>query len=88
MLDGTPVLPVTDALIVNPRVDITVLMARASLTERAQLERSYGTLVENSKHFVGVVLNCLRADDDSYYGYYGYRNYSHHYGGGDDAGSK
>lgn len=88
VLDGTPVLPVTDALIVNPRVDITVLMARASLTERAQLERSYGTLVENSKHFVGVVLNCLRADDDSYYGYYGYRNYSHHYGGGDDAGSK
>jgi capsular exopolysaccharide synthesis family protein len=80
VLDGPPLLPVTDARIVHPFADITLLLLRSGLTERSQLKRSYRLLTEDSKHFVGVILNGLRPQDESYYGYYGYRKYSYHYG--------
>ena len=79
ILDGPPLLPVTDAQIVHPLADITLLLSRNGVTERAQLQRSYSLLKDTSNHFVGVILNCLRPQDDSYYGYYGYRRYSRNY---------
>ena len=85
VLDGPPILPVTDALIVHPLVDITVLLSRMGLTERSQLQRSCRMLTESSKHFVGVIVNGLRKEDESYYGYYGYRKYSYNYGRDDNA---
>jgi capsular exopolysaccharide synthesis family protein len=88
VIDGAPMLPVTDSNIVNPFVDITLLLARSGLTERPQLQRSYQMLKQGSDHFVGVVLNGLRPEDDSYYGYYGYRKYAYHYGEDDDAKSE
>ena len=80
VLDGPPLLPVTDAHIVHPMADITLLVTRNRLTERSQLLRSYRMLADGSKHFVGVILNGLRPQDDNYYGYYGYRKYAYHYG--------
>jgi capsular exopolysaccharide synthesis family protein len=85
VIDGAPMLPVTDSHIVNPLVDITLLLARSGLTERPQLQRSYRMLTQAGNHFVGVVLNGLRTDDESYYGYYGYHKYTDHYGEGDNA---
>jgi capsular exopolysaccharide synthesis family protein len=82
VLDAPPLLPVSDARIVHPWADTTILLARSGHTERAQLERSYAQLSEQNGHFVGVVLNGLRPEDESYYGYYGYRNYAYHYGEG------
>jgi tyrosine-protein kinase Etk/Wzc len=87
VLDGPPLLPVTDAQIAHPLADITLLLSRSGLTERSQLKRSYRLLTDSSKHFVGVVLNGLRPQDESYYGYYGYRKYSYHYGKDDNAKS-
>ncbi len=81
VLDGAPMLPVTDSVIVNELVDITLLLSRTGLTERPQLSRSYRILKEGSNHFVGVILNGLRPADENYYGYYGYRKYSYYYGG-------
>jgi polysaccharide biosynthesis transport protein len=80
VLDGPPLLPVTDAQIAHPLADITLLLTRSGLTERVQLQRSYRILTESSRHFVGVIVNGLRPEDQSYYGYYGYRKYSYHYG--------
>ena len=88
VLDGPPLLPVTDAQIVHPLADITLLLARVGLTERAQLQRSYRAVTNASKHFVGVIVNCLHPQDESYYGYYGYRKYSHNYGGDDNGTSE
>jgi capsular exopolysaccharide synthesis family protein len=87
VLDGPPLLPVTDAHIVHPMVDITLLVTRNRLTERSQLQRSYRLLADASKHFVGVILNGLRPQDENYYGYYGYRKYAYHYGEDNDAKS-
>jgi Mrp family chromosome partitioning ATPase len=64
------------------------LLARSGLTERGQLQRSYRLLTDASKHFVGVIMNGLRPQDENYYGYYGYRKYSDHYGGDGNAKSK
>jgi len=80
VLDGAPLLPVTDSLIVSPLVDVTLLLARTGLTERPQLLRSFRMVSQNTKHFVGMILNGLRPDDENYYGYYGYRKYSYKYG--------
>ncbi len=80
VLDSPPLLPVTDAQIVHPLADLTLLLSRSGLTERSQLKRSYRLLTDNGKHFVGVILNGLRPEDKSYYGYYGYRKYSYNYG--------
>jgi len=87
VLDGPPLLPVTDAKIVHPMADITLLLTRSGLTERAQLQRSFRILANSSKHFVGVIMNGLRPQDENYYGYYGYRKYSYNYGKDGDAKS-
>jgi capsular exopolysaccharide synthesis family protein len=88
VLDGPPLLPVTDAQIISPFVDVTLLLTRSGLTERAQLLRSYRILTQPNKHFVGVIVNGLRPQDESYYGYYGYRKYAYHYGENDNGKSE
>jgi hypothetical protein len=42
----------------------------------------------NNKHFLGVIMNGLRPQDENYYGYYGYHKYSNNYAGGDNAESE
>lgn len=81
LLDGPPLLPVTDAHILHTLADITLLVTRNRLTERSQLQRSFRILADASKHYVGIIVNGLRPHDGNYYGYYGYREYSQHYGG-------
>lgn len=80
VIDGAPMLPVTDSHIVSSFADIAILLARSGLTEKPQLQRSYRMLTQDNHHFVGVILNGLRPQDESYYGYYGYRKYTDHYG--------
>ncbi len=85
VLDSPPVLPITDAVQLNPLADITVLVCRVRFTERMQLRRAHRILTADSKHYLGVVLNGLRPHDESYYGYYGYRKYGYSYGEDNDA---
>ena len=79
VLDGPPVLPITDSVILNAFVDATLLLARDHMTEKAQVRRSYQMLTRDGKHYVGVVLNCLSQDASSYYGYYGYKKNAYPY---------
>ena len=78
-------LPVTDGVLLNAQVDATLLVTRAGLTEKAQLRRSFRILHRDGGHLVGVVLNGLRPQDESYYGYYGYYGYNNKYAEGSDA---
>jgi polysaccharide biosynthesis transport protein len=84
VLDGPPVLPVTDGVLLNAQVDATLLVARAGMTEKPQLKRSFRMLNRDGGHLVGVVLNGLRPQDESYYGYYGYHRYDNTYAEGSD----
>jgi len=84
ILDGAPVLPVTDSVTLNSLADATLLTVRNGMTEKPQVKRSYTMLARNGKHPVGVLLNGLRSDDANYYGYYGYYSNTYAYGGHQD----
>jgi capsular exopolysaccharide synthesis family protein len=72
ILDCTPVLPVTDALVVSRLADATVVVADARSTERKALRRTLQLLHQVGAPVVGIVLNGL--PEGSEYGYgYGYR---------------
>lgn len=77
VVDSPPILPVTDAIILQSYADATLLVARSGVTERPQLRRSQQMLGKQGQHFVGVVLNGLKMQDGSYYGYYGYHKYTY-----------
>jgi capsular exopolysaccharide synthesis family protein len=75
VIDGAPVLPVTDSVVLSTMVDFTLLLARYKMTERQSLDRSYRMLqAQTSRQKVGVVLNAVSQDADAYYQYYGYRD--------------
>jgi len=74
LLDGAPVLPVTDSVILSELVDSTLLVARFNLTERQSLQRSYQLLEMQARpeQNIGIVLNAVERTGSSYYDYYGY----------------
>jgi capsular exopolysaccharide synthesis family protein len=78
LFDSAPVLPVTDTVTLNTHVDVTLLLARAGLTEKPQVTRAYNTLTHGG-HYVGLLLNGVNTRDSSYYGYYGYRDRAYPY---------
>ncbi len=90
ILDGAPVLPVTDSVVLSSYVDTTLLVARHQNTQQQSLEHSIRTLRAQlgSSHHIGVVLNGVELKADSYYKYYGRTNSSHYgkrLGGGNEA---
>ena len=79
ILDGAPLLPVTDSVSLHALADASILLVRSGLAEKPQVRRSYQMLTQRDDHLVGLVLNGLRANSDSYYGYYGYKKYGYNY---------
>ncbi len=76
VVDSPPVLPVTDAQLLEEMADATVLMARVGYTTRAALERAYKLLLLHRKDAarpaIGVLLNFVSRSSSAHYGYYGY----------------
>jgi polysaccharide biosynthesis transport protein len=76
VLDSPPVLPVTDAQLLEEMADATVLLARVGFTTRAALERAYKLLLLHRKDparpAIGVLLNFVARRSSAHYGYYGY----------------
>jgi capsular exopolysaccharide synthesis family protein len=76
VVDSPPVLPVTDAQLLEEMADATVLLARVGYTTRAALERAYKLLwmhrKDQSTPAIGVLLNFVARRSSAYYGYYGY----------------
>ena len=76
VIDSPPVLPVTDAQILEELADATILVARVKQTTRIALKRSYDLIHQHVKDptspVIGVVLNFISLRSAAYYGYYGY----------------
>ena len=72
IMDAPPVLPVTDALILSPLVDYTLLVARFNVTERQSLERSYSLLEMEARpdQEIGVVMNAVKRIHKSHSSHY------------------
>jgi capsular exopolysaccharide synthesis family protein len=73
VIDCTPVLPVTDALVVSRLADATIVVADSRSTERRAMRRTLQLLQQVSAPVIGLVLNGLPEGAEHGYGYgYGY----------------
>jgi succinoglycan biosynthesis transport protein ExoP len=76
LIDCTPVLPVTDALVVSRFVDATLVVVDIRSTKRRALQESITRLGQVSAPVAGLVLNGVGPTDAYQYGYgYGYAAY-------------
>ncbi len=80
LIDSSPVLPTTDAVIVATKADGVVMIYQVGQVARGALKRAK-TQLENAKATViGVVLNGLKPETGKDYKDYGYYGYFHGYG--------
>ena len=64
IIDSPPALPVTDPLILAPRVDGVVMVARCRSTTRTDIQRALTQLRQGDNNLLGVILNELDARDE------------------------
>lgn len=72
LIDSPPILPVTDALVLAPRVDATLVVALVESTARKEIARAIEMLRQVDAPVAGAVLNGV--SEEGSYGY-GYRYY-------------
>ena len=70
VIDGPPVLSVTDAVLAGRAVDGQILLSRSGVTTRHDLAEASALLASNGSRSLGVVVNQERASG-SRYSYYG-----------------
>ena len=68
LIDSPPIITVTDAAILSTRVDGTIMVARAGVTDRDALKQAHTLLNKVKAKFYGVVVNCIIPGRK--YGYY------------------
>lgn len=66
VIDTAPLLPVADATVLAGLVDGTVVVAHSGRVRRTQLVQALGNLERVSARVLGVVLNQVRRDEESY----------------------
>lgn len=69
--DAPPVLSVTDAQILSTKVDGTIIVARANVTKKEEIEKAITSLHQVNGKIIGSILNDVEASVSGYYGYYG-----------------
>lgn len=84
LIDGPPLLPVTDSALLSKQVRGALLIVAAGRTHRGQVHGSVEALQNVGAHVAGVVLTMLptRGPDAYGYGRYGYGAYGYGYGYG------
>jgi polysaccharide biosynthesis transport protein len=80
IVDSPPVLLVTDALVLAPRVDGVILVIKPSVTKWSSLRQALDQLQHIKANLLGVVVNDVNLSRSRYYYYRGY--YSQKYGKG------
>jgi polysaccharide biosynthesis transport protein len=80
VIDTPPTLSVTDAVVLSPRADATILVIRSGQTTKQALRRSRDILMQVNAHVAGVLLNAVDLTSPDYYYYYEYQGkYGHYY---------
>jgi polysaccharide biosynthesis transport protein len=75
VIDSPPVMPVTDAAVIAPRVDGTLLVIRAFQTSKDATRQALRTLRDVGGRTVGAVLNAVDLQSRQYGYYYRYYYY-------------
>jgi polysaccharide biosynthesis transport protein len=76
IIDGAPILPVTDSALLSRYADFTLVVARHNVTDRRSLERACQILRSQGVHEIGMVLNGVKASGAAQFRYYGYKQFS------------
>jgi exopolysaccharide transport family protein len=80
VIDTPPTLSVTDAVVLSPRADATILVIRSGHTTKQALRRSRDILMQVNAHVAGVLLNAVDLTSPDYYYYYEYQGkYTQYY---------
>ena len=80
VIDTPPTLSVTDAVVLSPRADATILVIRSGQPTKQALRRARDILMQVNAHVAGVLLNAVDLTSPDYYYYYEYQGkYSHYY---------
>ncbi len=66
VIDSPPVLPVTDAVVLSPKVDGVILVAGWARTSADSLRRAKGALWSVGGRILGVVINSIKSRSPSY----------------------
>jgi capsular exopolysaccharide synthesis family protein len=82
LFDSPPVIAVTDATVLAPKLDGVVLVVRSGVVGKEALDRSNVLLKGVNANLFGVILNGVNVDHTYYYRYYYY------YGDGKDKKKK
>ena len=61
IIDGAPILPVTDSALLSRYADFTLVVARHNVTDRRSLERTCQILRSQGVRQIGMVLNGVKA---------------------------
>lgn len=77
IVDSPPILAVTDAAIVGQHVGASLLVARFGQTAVKEVEVAIRRFEQNGVVIKGILLNAVEKKASSYYGNYGYYQYSY-----------
>lgn len=77
IVDSPPILAVTDAAIVGQHVGASLLVARFAKTAVKEVEVAIRRFEQNGVGIKGILLNAVEKKASSYYGNYGYYQYSY-----------
>ncbi|NLU18958.1 MAG: polysaccharide biosynthesis tyrosine autokinase, partial [Serratia liquefaciens] len=77
LIDTPPVLAVTDASILGRMAGTVLMVARFGVNTAKEIEISINRFQQNGIETRGVILNAIEKRASSYYGGYGYYNYSY-----------
>jgi capsular exopolysaccharide synthesis family protein len=77
IIDGAPILPVTDSALLSRYADFTLVVARHNMTDRRSLERTCQILRSQGVRQIGLVLNGVKASGGAQFRYYGYNQLSY-----------
>src|ERR1700686_3171066 len=73
VIDTPPTLSVTDAVVLSPRADATILVIRSGQTTKPALRCARDILMQVNAHVAGVLLNAVDLTSPDYYYYYEYQ---------------
>jgi len=77
LVDSSPLLPVTDPVLLSRLTDTTLMIVAAGTTTKGQLRRGVEQLTQIGARHIGIVLNEVTRGGEEAYGYgYGY-SYTH-----------
>ena len=79
ILDTPPVLPATDAILMAPRTDGTLLVVKSGNTERKIIKDAMESFKNANLPILGTILNFVDLKKEGYYRYYK-KYYSSYYG--------